>query len=338
MEQEEKQFVKPPLGLSFQLFIFMMLVVISLWGATEGILTYKEGFYEEFSVGEVYAAYTIDLVAYLYAFFGIYKTLQHQKFGIVILKFSVLYVTLQLLSKISAYTSLTPVFSYLCIPLAIGGIVFFIYIYKSKKLKEYIPLKERTFGTFGVVGIIIYLSVAVFYSYHFGCEIVKRENSKPVSITRPSLPGNYYTDGIISFKPLSSWKLDSIHRYSQKEFGVSFKADSTKSIFIITEICKCTSRLDFCQLVSASSDSALPYGSRIKETGYGEEKLGHGILYYGSYLVDTNQEEIHWTLAVLAEHNSYKAACIMVSDSIEDAKTISEIKTFAQHVNFNLKQ
>ena len=108
MDETKEKIIKPPFLLTVQMFIYMMLLVLCMKKTISAFPTYFYDDYYDMQTPLVVYAGIIDVCAYVYAFIGICKTLERKPYGIVILKFSLVYVLMQLIFWSSSFFSAYP--------------------------------------------------------------------------------------------------------------------------------------------------------------------------------------------------------------------------------------
>ena len=108
MDETKGRIIKPPFFLTVQMFIYMMLIVLCMKKTVSAFPTFFYDNYYDMQAPLVVYAGIIDVCAYLYAFIGIYKTLERKPYGIAILKFSLAYVLTQLIRWSSSFLSTYP--------------------------------------------------------------------------------------------------------------------------------------------------------------------------------------------------------------------------------------
>ena len=95
MENENTQIVKPPKGLSFLMYLFLMILVWCLFAQYDAIESLSEQILMGYDTIVVVSSFLIDIFMYVYGVVAIYKTLQRKSYGIGMLKMAVFYLALQ---------------------------------------------------------------------------------------------------------------------------------------------------------------------------------------------------------------------------------------------------
>ena len=310
MEETKEQIIKPPFLLTAQMFIYMMLIVLCIKKTTSAFPTYFYDDYYDMQTPLVVYAGIIDACAYVYAFIGIYKTLQRKPYSIAILKLSLVYVLMQLIFWSSKFLSNYPTwwFAAIWIGFILGGILFLIYLFRSKGLSDYIPKSERKFENYGWCGILIYVAVSIQYGLYFRDNIIKNLNSQETTIANTK-SGDFYTDGYIKFKPLAKWKNDTVYKYNDR-YIFEFSSPLHNKITIGSLHMECKTRLDFYAVLhDIEIPSRLP-DSSVKEIGYDTKCFDTGTLYYSTYTNASDSTKYYRTYAISADYKSFYITCI----------------------------
>ena len=338
MDETKEQIIKPPFLLTAQMFIYMMLIVLCIKKTISAFPTYFYDDYYDMQTPLVVYAGIIDVCAYMYAFTGIYRTLQRKPYGIAILKLSLVYVLMQLIFWSSAFLSTYPTwwFAAIWIVFILDGILFLIYLFRSKGLNGYIPKSERKFGKYGWCGILIYIAVFIQYGLHFRDNIIKNLNSQEATIASTK-SGDFYTDGYIKFKPLAKWKADTIYQHNDR-YIFDFSSPLHNKITIGSFHMECKTRLDFYAVLhDIEIPPRLPDPS-VEEIDYDTKYLDTGTLYYSTYTNVSNSTKYYRTYAISVDDKSYKVAYVILDDTIWRKQSIAdELLRFSRSLTFRLE-
>ena len=246
MEEGANNIIKPPRGLTVQLFLFMMLVIIMASGLKDRFNLYYNNPLESSNKPLLLFSGIIDLLAYCYGFLAIYKTLQRKPYSILMLKLSVFYILIQLIFRTIEHLGATIVYSpLLLLPLPLFCLIFFIYLYRSKSLKHYIPNSERKCGIWGCLGWGLYLLVIIMYAIYLKDRIIKEINSSPIKVKDVIKEKDEVTDGIVAFKPLEGWRCDTIVGNDEDGYAFYYITDDSTRIYVSSALCDCKSRIDY---------------------------------------------------------------------------------------------
>lgn len=338
MDETKGRIIKPPFFLTVQMFIYMMLIVLCMKKTVSAFPTFFYDNYYDMQAPLVVYAGIIDVCVYLYAFIGIYKTLERKPYGIAILKFSLAYVLTQLIRWSSSFLSTYPTwwFAAMWIVLILGGILFLVYLFRSKRLNDYIPKSERKFGKYGWLGILIYLAVSIQYGLYFSGNVIKNLNSQKATIAS-TRSGDYYTDGYVKFKPLANWKADTLYQYEDRSL-FEFSSPLHKKITISTLLIGCKTRLDFCAALHDIEIPSQPQEQPVEEIDYGTKHLDSGTLYYSTYINKSNSAKYYRTYAASVDDKSYKVAYVIFDDTIWRKQSIAnELLRLSRSLTFRLE-
>lgn len=338
MDKTKEQIIKPPFFLTVHMFIYMMLIVLCMKKTVSAFPTYFYDDYYDMQPPLVVYAEIIDVCTYLYAFIGICKTLERKPYGIAILKFSLVYVLMQLTCWSSSFLSTYPTWwlAAMWIVFILGGILFLVYLFRSKRLNDYIPKSERKFGRYGWFGILIYLAVFIQYGLYFSGNVIKNLNSKKVNNANIK-SGDYYTDGYIKFKPLANWKADTIYQYNDR-YLFEFSSPLHKKITIGTLLIECKTRLDFCAALHNIENHSRLQETSVEEIDYGTKYLDSGTLYYSTYTNKSDSTKYYRTYAVSVDDRSHKVAYVILYDTFWRKQSIAdELLRFSRSLTFHLE-
>lgn len=334
METRKEEIRKPPVLLTVQLFVFMMFVILNIWNVVVNFKTSWMNNLDELSPAFVVSSCCLDLAMYGYALLGICKALQHKPYSVLMLRLSVFYIFTQFAVKSFCEHYLTR----LSVPLAVFGFVFFVYLFKSKQLKAFIPKAERKIGPFGAIGWLLYLAVVPLYAFPLHRFITLRMHSRPVAVSSTRLPDRTFTDGMARFKALEAWQLDTIVGDAKRVYLFAFNNGGDHNIMVNSRSVPCHSRLDFCQLLANASEHVLEEPFTLKEVKYGEFTVGGSRCYYECYALGVSSGKYkYWSYAALCDAASLKVLELSYKNNNWQASE-REIKRFMQAVTFNLKQ
>ena len=337
MDEIKEQNIKPPFALTVQIFFYMTLIVL---GVVRMLATIPSFFYEDcYGINTTYVVGSriITFIVFVYAFVGIYSTLKRKPYGVGVLKLSLFYILPQIIFDSSLIFSQYQIAWYAAIQgvTILGGLVFLVYLFRSKKLNEYIPKCERKFGKYGWFGILLFFTMFVLYGFFVGEQIVKNLNSQKVEMAQVK-SGNYYTDGYVRFKPLADWKQKGIY---QQGDGTLFGFSSPKhnKIVIFSSQMECKSRLDFCESVQSIDQLLGGTKSAIEEIDYGTKVLNTGTLYYNTYKIVVDSLLKYRTYALVTDDKSQKVLCLIFEDdTVPKHSAGNELQQFTQDLSFRL--
>lgn len=320
------------------MFIYMTLVVLCIKRSVSAIPSYfQEDYYDIKSLLITFAG-IVDIIAYLYALMGIYRTLERKPYAVAILKFSLIYVLMQLISWSSSFIATYPTWWFVAFlgGIILGGFAFLIYLFRSNKLDLYIPKKNRVFGKYGWFGMLIYLAVFILYGLYYGDYLAKDFNSQKVAVKNIK-SGNLYTDGYVKFEPLADWKYDTITQDNGR-FLFEFSSPIHNKITIGTTYLVCKTRLDFYEVLRNIGTPSQFSETSVEEIDYGTKELNTGILYYSTYSYLADSIKAYRTYALSVDDKSYKVAYVILDDTIWRRTSIAdELLQFSQSMTFRLE-
>lgn len=340
MEEEKTIIKKPPFWLTFQLFIFMMLIIWNFWSLTYNLRGFWWDRISLIPIQYVLIAWVIDFMAYVYAFVAIYKALQRKPYSIMMLKFSVLYILLQSFFRSLGYIGyIIPSLPFFYLPVVFFYVIFLLYLYKSKALKSYLPYQERFFGKFGIMAVFIYLFVFGLYVYLFGESIYKNYNSLPISHDKVQLNTGEYTDGLVIFRPLETWTLDTISGTPDIGQVYLFKDKDNSHITLMALNAPCDNRIDYYLILSQMCKTLIPDTLTLKEIKYNDSII-NGFRYYSNTyeIVKKKKQKVYWTFSALVSNNSYKVLTLSIFEKEAYNTSIEASENFMRNVKFDLKQ
>lgn len=340
MEEEKTIIKKPPFWLTFQLFIFMMLIIWNFWSLTYNLRGFWWDRISLIPIQYVLIAWVIDFMAYVYAFVAIYKALQRKPYSIMMLKFSVLYILLQSFFRSLGYIGyIIPSLPFFYLPVIFFYVIFLLYLYKSKALKGYLPYQERTFGKFGILAVLIYLSVFGSYAYLFGKSFYKNYNSLPISYDKVQLNTGEYTDGLVIFRPLETWALDTISGAPDTGRAYLFKDKDNSHITLLALNAPCDNRIDYYLILSQMCKTLIPDTFSLKEIEYNDSIINEFRYYSNTYeIIKEEKQSVYWTFSALVSNNSYKVLTLSLFEKGAYNTSIKASENFMRSVKFDLKQ
>lgn len=305
MENENTQIVKPSIGLSILMYLFLMVLVWCLFEHYDAIDSLSEQILMGYDTIVVVSAFLIDIFMYVYGVIAIYKTLQRKSYGIGMLKMAVFYLALQHTFRSLGLAGMASKL-YFCMA-AVFEWFFFLYLLKAKSLKVYLPSNMRTFGVYGICGLSLYVMVGGLYGMNIWQSIMKQGNSSRMNVAKMELDSHHYTDGLYAFQTPESWVKDSIKSNKDGEALFVFHSSNAAIIQMTTALGECRSRLDFYQLVFQANVKTLDF----REVDYGERQINGATFYYSTYeYLNRKGKKMYWSFSSLVDTDSYKILCL----------------------------
>lgn len=337
--EEEIIINKPPFALTIQLFIFMMIVVLKI----EGLVSNLNGFWWD-SIGQIsldnfIVSWLVDLIAYGYCFVSIYKVLQGKPYSIAMLKIGSIYMFIQLVyTSLNSVGSIIPIMP-LIIPIIIVCGIFIIYLFRSKKLRNYIPLENRSFGLYGSLGLgicFLFLSSAIYFNLK---TVIKRHKSLPIDKKEIVLQKGELTDGLVIFKPLKNWKTDTI--IDTTKGYIYYYNDESKNKIMTTSFLQefCDNRVDYNKIVANLYKNINGKITILREIAYADSIINDAQFYSNTYeIVNTKGVHKYWTTSALIPKDFYKIVIVSYFQNDGYDKSVNESKKFMCGISFDLKQ
>lgn len=338
---EEKKIVKPPFSFTIQLFFLMNLLILGFIRIFEGIPDYTNYILSGFNFETLLLSEISDFLLYAYAFSGIYKGLQRNPHSITILKLALFYIVIQRLFQLLDIFSGDLRYFYSISSLLLLFVVFFyVYLFKGKKLKEYIPSKERKFGLAGLVGILIYLIPIGMTGNEVYSKYYKAYKSLPKDMFTIRLQDGEYSDGLTIFTPVKSWECDSVITSSKSNSLHLFKTPKDENIIITTIPCRCLNRIDYYSTLAQCSNAFVGNSVQFFEIAYTDSIINGNRYYSNTYSVEKSDSVNHltWTFSALISKDYYKMFTISGFAKDNDETLQKDIIDVLTKVEFNLEQ
>lgn len=276
------------------------------------------------------------VLAVIFAFSAIYKTLQSKHYSITMLKYAVFYFlcnsVLELFQLDYRFAIAQLLF---LIPKLLFYLGFFIFLIRSKSVESYIPSSKRKSAIIHILAILIMLISVVPFSYKSGTMLYKAINSKYTPVETIKLEKNELTDGLTVFSPIDSWTLDSVYKESDMIIHEFVEKENVKN-YVISVNEKYESRIKFSALQTEFQilpDTLMVDLISMKDTILNENRLLYDIYRYKN----SKEGTLFWTFATLYSKDFLKATIVscIEKDSLLNSER-SMIK-FMKSVDFNLQ-
>ena len=340
--EEEKKIVKPPFSFTIQLYFLMCWVFYRSIKIIEGSSDYiaNEDVLTGISFGTLLLSGISELLICIYAFFGICKALQHRSESIIILKFSTFYVGLQFLSQYLDIVSSDYRYLLWSAVLLFPVFFFYIYLFKSKRLKVYFPIAQRRFGLAGIFGLIL-ISLGFGSScYPSVNNSYTRHKSLPTDVSSIQLKDGQYTDGLTVFKPIKGWECDTVI----KSFEVStlhiFKNSQNQKLMITTVPGRCLSRIDYYTMLAQCSQFVMGDSINLDEICYKDSTINGNKYYSNTYSVGERDSvsKLTWTFSALISKDFYKMFTVSGFEKEGHERLEKEFEEVISSVSFSLEK
>ena len=328
--------IKPPRGLTVQLFLFMLLVLVMASGLKDSFGLFFNNPLESSNRSLLLFSGIIDLLAYSYGFLAIYKTLQRKPYSIMMLKLSVFYILIQLFFRMIGRVGDSFVYSPLVfLPVLFFCLFFFIYLYRSKNLKLYLPKSERRWGIWGWLGVGLYLLVVIMYGFYSKDRILMERNSKPLMGKDVIIEKDEVTDGIVAFRPLQGWKCDTIIGNDKEGYAYHYITDDSTRIYVSSVLGECRSRIDYYELLEGFG---FPDTLAMKELSFKDSIISGNRYYQNIYCFKDDEDTVYLTLSALKDNSSYKMMTMSTVEINKHGLTDVMADSFMKDVRFKLEQ
>lgn len=337
---EEKKIIKPPFWLSLQLFFFMMLTFWNVRGLISNLNGYWWDNISLIPIRDFIIAWCIDFIAYLFCFVSIYKALQHKAYSVTMLKFGVAYVLIQQIFRSLNYIGVyIPYLSLLYLPIIVFCLIFLAYLYSSKKLKLYIPPKDRTFGKYGLWGLAIYALVLFQYCYLGYNYFDERKNSLRAEIDKVSIKPGQITDGLAIYTPLQNWEKDSVCGDAKHGFTICFEDAEHNPINVASfNDTKCNNRVDYYLVLSHVCKLQGIDTNMMQEIAYSDTLINNQRYFSNTYKMSHSKAPLYWTFSAIVPNNSHKILTLSYLEEGDFRRSVENSKRFMQSVSFDLKE
>ena len=339
--EEEKKIVKPPFSFTIQLYFLMCWLFYRSIELVEGYPDYiaNEDVLTGISFGTQLLSGISDIILYIYAFVGIFKALQHKPESIIILKFSTFYIGLQFLFKLFDLVSSDSRYLLWSLVLLFPVFFFYLYLFKSKKLKEYIPICKRKFGVAGLLGLVIYFLGFWSSGYQLFNNFYTGFKSLPKDISSIQLREGQYTDGLTIFTPIKGWECDTVLKSSDVNTLHIFKNGQNQKLLMTTVPGRCISRIDYYTMLAQCSQSVMGDSISLYEICYKDSTINGNKYYSNTYKVGDRDSvsKLTWTFSALISKDFYKMFTVSGFEKDSHERLEKEFEAVLSSVRFSLE-
>lgn len=339
--EEEKKIIKPPFGFTFQLFILMNIIFLKFILLFRDILHISDDFLFGYRPWLFIISGVCDIFLFTYAFCGVYKALQRKKQSLTILKFSLVYIFLQRFFPLTHLitTNYRYIFS-LDTLISLFILYMFVYIVKSRKLKDFLPKKERKFGIAGILGLLIYCMSISMSGNEMYSKYYVAYKSFPTDVSNIKLEEGECSDGSTIFRPALSWTCDTIIKQPESNSFYVFKTNKDEQLLVTTIQKKCVSRIDYYYLLSYCWDNIMGDSIRLYEVCSSDSIINGNRYFSNTYLVG-NQDStnnVTWTFAGLVSNDLFKILTISGFNSKGNKDLSQDIIKVYKSADFHLEK
>lgn len=339
---------KPSNWLYIFLFIYYSIWLFQSYGAIAHCITFG---FDSLLANDLVAwlSFGLSIVAGVYSFYAVIKTLRGDKDCMTSLKWSLMLVFIHTLmdpsrGQIPSYDILTRLAVFLVRPLFY--LVFYLYLCFAKGIKRRFPKAERKFGPSGWVwtGLMIaFLGVGIYggwqqYNMSMYC--------KPVDVTGLNLEKGEICDGYILFNSDRKWvkwteKTDTLNIDDRiKTLPTIMSADSVSEIHIASGRCdkadaRTYNQVIVASLVSLSKNIDGGYG-KMREMSFADTIVSGKRVLSTIFEATIDSTPTYYDVAMITEVKSLKC-CVIVRADKQPIDPLWAID-FANNVQFDLQQ
>ena len=346
-EKEKEINFKPSNWLYIFLFIYYSVWVLQSFGAISHYITF--GFDSFHGYGTVeWLCFLLFIIAGVYSFYAVIKTLRGDKDCIASLKWSLVLVFLYTMmdptrGQIPTHNMIT--WSVIFFIRPVFYLIFYLYLCFAKGIKRRYPKSDRRFAPSGWVwtGIMIaFLCIGVYGGWQ---QYQISEYCKRVDVTKLNLAPGEISDGyvlFISHRKWDKWAEPSDTLYIEKRIETLptiMSVDSISRIYISAGRCDKPDARTYNQVLvaslsflSASTDGEL---GKLKEIAFTDNVVSEKRFFSTAYETTVDSISTFFDVVMVVEVNSPKC-CVAIR---VDKKPIdrSWAVSFAKGLQFDLK-
>lgn len=346
-EKEKEIDFKPSNWLYIFLFIYYSIWLLQSYGAISHYLTF--GFDSFLTYGLVeWLCFGLFIIAGVYSFYAVIKTLRGDKDCITSLKWSLMLVFIYTLldstrGQIATYNIATWLAVFLIRPLFY--LVFYLYLCFAKGIKRRFPKVERKFGPSGWVWVVLMIAFLCVGVYAGGQQYNVSKYCKPVDVASLNLNKREVSDGYIVFKSDREWRkwtesADTLYIDDRIEtLPTIMSTDSVSEIYISSGRCDKADARTYNQVIvsslgSISKDKHGNYG-KMKEVSFTDTIVSGNRVMSTIYEKTIDSIPTYFDVVMITEVKSPKCSVIVRADkrSIETSWAID----FAHDIQFDLQ-
>lgn len=346
-EKEEEVNFKPSNWLYIFLFIYYSVWILQSFGAISHYITF--GFDSFLGYGTVeWLCFLLFIVAGVYSFYAVIKTLRGDKDCIASLKWSLVLVFVYTMmdptrGQIPTYNMIT--WSVVFLIRQVFYLIFYLYLCFAKGIKRRYPKSDRRFAPSGWVwtGIMIaFLCVGVYGGWQ---QYQISEYCKRVDVAELNLDTGEISDGYVLFTSQRKWDKwaepsDTLYIEETIEtLPTIMSVDSISRIYISAGRCDKPDTRTYNQvlvaslgIISANTDGKL---GKLKEIAFTDTVVSGKRLFSTTYETTVDSISTFFDVLMVVEVNSPKC-CVAIrvdKEPIDSSWTVS----FANGLQFDLK-
>lgn len=235
------------------------------------------------------------------------------------------------ISKTSSFSALTSwqFILYLFFPL-----IFFIYLCSSEVIKTQYPKKNRRLGVPGIVGISLYVGIALLLFFTPVSETFALFHFRHIDPSQIKLYPNELTEGNIIFTADESWRLDSTVTVDAVEEAFFFRDTVYSSDIVVSSYQEEYEPSRHFYIYSIVENVPSDDFDSIDVIGYDGLENDENVVYVDQYRCRLDTSTFYWTYASIigkAAHRSVRLSILekdTLRTTIEDAKVFLNKSTF----------
>jgi hypothetical protein len=208
-------------------------------------------------------------------------------------------------------------------------------LFFSSGLRALFPKESRKLGVLGWIGILLY-SLPFILLITVGVQYIDaRRFSKAVDVESLNLTGNEVSDGLMLFRPMESWQLDSTstREYPYTAYHYTDDEDKVRVISSIAEYG--TERNEHIWFINDESELSHEY--YVSQIDNYSERFDKKVVYIDTYLYTIDYQDIKWTYATVYYENCEKSLSVSILDYGERDYSREAIKDFLLDAEFDLR-
>lgn len=347
-ENEKEIDFKPANCLYIFLFIYYSIWLLQSYGAISHYLTF--GFDSFLTYGLVeWLCFGLFIIAGVFSFYAVIKTLRGDKDCITSLKWSLMLVFIYTMlnptrGQIATYNIATWLALFLIRPLFY--LVFYLYLCFAKGIKRRFPKVERKFGPSGWVWVglmIAFLGVEVYAGWQ---QYNVSKYCKPVDVASLNLNKGEVSDGYIVFKSDRKWikwteSADTIYIDDRIEaLPTLMSTDSISKIYIASGRCDIANARTYNQVIvsslgSLSKDQHDNYG-KMKEVSFTDTIVSGNRVMSTIYETTIDSIPAYFNVVMITEVKSPK--CSVIARTDKQPIEANWAVVFAKVIQFDLQK
>lgn len=345
-EKEKEITFKPSKWLYIFLFIYYSVWFFQSFGAVSNYI--KFGFDSFIGYGTIeWLCFVLFIIAGVYSFYAVIKTLRGDRDCITSLKWSLILVLLYTLTdptrgQIATYN--IPTWSALFLARPLFYLIFYLYLCFAKGIKRRYPKPYRRFGPSGWVWsgmIVVFLCVGI-YGVWQQSQISKF--CKPVDVNLLTLKPGEVSDGYLFFKSQRKWgkwtqPSDTLYIEDRIEtLPTIMSVDSVSRIYIASGRCDKPDARTYNQVLVASLATSaytdVEFG-KLKEVSFTDTIVSQTRVFSTTYEATADSIPVYFDVAMFVDVNSPKCCVVLRVD--KNPIDCNWALSFAEGLQFDLQ-